>query len=444
MRMVRLTFAVILTLLLTSLIPVEAQAQRIQVLRDAEIESGLRELSLPLFRAAGLDPDSVRIVLVNDRSLNAFVAGGANIFIHSGLIAATDNPEELAGVLAHEMGHITGGHLVRLQMELRDLSTVALLTSVVGVAGAVLAGDPGAVVAGSAAGGQIGQRTLLRYSRQHEGAADQAALGFLQQAGYPATGLLSVFGKLADQELLPESQQVEFVRSHPLTRSRIAALDAYVRRTPAAQGKMPDRTIIRHSLMRAKVIGFTEPQRAAIFYRDADSIPARYARAIADYRRGRTDQALEGLASLRADYPLNPWFHETHGQFLYELGQVEKAEQAYGKAIELEPGANLARLGWGRTLLDTGKLQQAREQLTRVTSEDRMIPLAWRLLATAEGRLGNEAAAQLALAEESLLRRNWPRARANAEAAARNSKTGSPQWLRAQDVISAARQGMDR
>ena len=232
-----------------------AQARSFSFIRDAEIEDTIRLFGAPLFAVAGLEPSAVRVYLVKDPSLNAFVAGGQKIFINTGLLIASDNANQVIGVIAHETGHITGGHLARSQDALRDASAQSILAFVLGAAAAV-AGQAGAGQAIIAGGTQLAQRSFLKYSRVQESSADQAALSMLEQTGQSAKGMLVFFDKLGDQEALLTASQDPYVRTHPLTRDRVDTIRAHVARS--ANSNVAERPVFveRHSRMRAKLIAF--------------------------------------------------------------------------------------------------------------------------------------------------------------------------------------------
>lgn len=405
------------------------------IIRDAEIENTLREFSIPFFDAAGIGPNDVNLILVNDSRLNAFVAGGMNIFLYTGLILEAENPGELIGVIAHETGHIAGAHLIRTRAAIEQASFQTLLTSIIGVAAALGTGSgeaAGAVLAGSSS---FAQQGFLAHSRTQEAAADQAAVKYLSDAGYNAEGLLTFLEKLQSQEILPTSQQSEYIRTHPLTSNRIA----YLRENVHSTKHKHDFSSVWHdkfNRIQSKLLGFIYPDRA--LYYKSESIPHRYGRAIAHYRKNNLDKATTMIDALINDEPQNPYFHELKGQMLYENGRIKESLPSYAKAVQLLPGSGLLRIGYGQALLAIAKkdadYQRSILHLERALGQETRSPRIHRLLATAYGRIGQEGIARLHLAEESVLRRDISSARRQIGLAEPALDKSSPKWIRLQDL----------
>ncbi|HET8727642.1 MAG TPA: M48 family metalloprotease, partial [Alphaproteobacteria bacterium] len=246
--------------LVWSVEPASAQNRRLSLIRDAEIEHTIRTYAEPIFQVAGISPQAVDIYLVNDPSLNAFVAGGQNLYIHTGLLLAAEAPDEIIGVIAHEVGHIAGGHLARGQEEIESARRTALLTSLLGMAAAVASGDGGLGAAVVGGGATIAQRDFLSFTRTMENSADQAGLAYLDRAGYSAEGLLHFLERLENQELVPSSREAEYVRTHPLTHDRVEAVRERVAHSPNTGKPFPpdyDEMLVR---VKAKLFGFLQPQ----------------------------------------------------------------------------------------------------------------------------------------------------------------------------------------
>ncbi|WP_404380448.1 M48 family metalloprotease [Caenispirillum salinarum] len=420
-----------------------ARAQGMSLIRDAEIENTIRDWATPLLRAAGVAPESVTFRMVNDDSLNAFVTLGNKMYLHTGLLMRSDNPGQVIGVIAHEIGHIAGGHAVRLKDELERARMLSLITSALGMAAAAGTGrgDVGsAVILG---GSQAAMRNLFSYSRTQESSADQAALKYLRATGQNADGLVEFFDILGDQEMLLSSQQDAYARTHPLTRERITTLQHEVEASdlPPAGATAADR--MRHARMVAKLVGFLKtPGVTFQRYPDTDtSLPARYARAIAWYRQGKLAEALPIIDALLADYPDDPYFHELKGQMLLENGRVAESLASYRRAVELAPREPLIRIALAHALVETGDdshLEAAREHLTQAVKKEPQAGFAWRLLATIHGRRGDMTMASYAMAESALLHGDPAQAAFHAERAERGLKTGDPVWLRVQDVKQRA------
>ncbi len=441
----RLRHFLVICLATVLAVPAEGQAQRrgsgLSIIRDAEIEHTLRRLAEPVFEASGLDPDSVSITLINSNTINAFVAGGQNMFLHTGLIQAMDGPEQLIGVMAHESGHLAGGHLIRGRQAREDASAQVILSTLLGIGAALLTGRGDAGVAIGASGYDLAVRDFLSFSRAQESAADQAALAYLDRTGLSARGLLSFFEVLENQELLPASQQVEYLRTHPLTRDRIRAVRAHVERSRHSDKSAPPQQQEQFQRMHAKLEGYLAPVRALRrFGVDDPTIAARYGRAIALYRRGDLGAALSAIDALVAQEPNNPFFHELKAQVLFENGRIAQAVPEYERTVRLLPDNGLLRMALARAVLeyrdrDPAGLDEAIGHLQVALQQERRSPQVWRLFATAYGRRGDRGLTAYALAEEAVLRGDIALAKQQAERAQQLLPRGSPAWLRAEDIL---------
>lgn len=440
---IRLAFASTLTvLILAGSGPARAQ----NFIRDAEIEETIRELGGPLFAMAGLTPASVRVYIVNDSTLNAFVAGGQNIFINTGLLMATEGPNQLIGVIAHETGHITGGHLARTHDALRNASAQTILSFVLGAAAAI-AGQgqaAGAIVTG---GAQVAQRSILSYSRVQEASADQAALQFLDATGHSARGLAEFFEKLGDQEALLTANQDPYVRTHPLTRERVEAVRAHVGRSPVSNEPEKPELVLAHARMKAKLTAFllSPVQAFRIYPLEDTSVPARYAHAIAYHKKRDAGAAIEVIDGLIADAPDDPYFHELKGQFLLENGDPDSAIDPYAEAVRLKPHEVLLRVGLGQAQVSAKSAAYLDDALDNLQRAVRMAPRdasTWRWLAMAYGRKDDIPNASLATAERYILLGRYRDAIGQADRAERMLPQGSPAQLRAQDIKQAAEQAL--
>jgi predicted Zn-dependent protease len=418
-------------------LPLQALAADGGLIRDAEIEHNSRVLAAPIFAAAGLDPTAVEINLVDDTRINAFVAGGQRVFLNTGLILAARDPLEIAGVIAHETGHISGGHLARTQQALAGATAQSIVAFILGAA-AVVGGAGEAGLAIALGGRDVAERTMLRYSRTQESSADQAGLTLLVKAGYSPRGLVSFMELMAQQDGLLESRQDPYVRSHPVFPERIAA----IRERAAAAGPerpLPAGMVEGFARTQAKIFGFTQPLGATLRkYPLSDTgFAARYARSIAYHRAGRIDEALAELDALLAQAPNDAFVLELRGQVLLEHGRLAEAIEYYTRAVALAPSEPLIRVGLGSALVateDPGRTATAVEQLRTAVTQDPRNPEAWRVLAAAFGRAGDVGQASLASAEQNILGGSPRDALRFAEMAIRRIDSGSPGWLRAQDI----------
>lgn len=422
-------------------VPIIAQGRSLPpIIRDTEIEETFKEWSEPILDAARVDPGSVNIILVQSPQINAFVAGGANIFFYTGLLQKTDGPGEILGVFAHELGHITGSHLIAGREAMKRASYESILGVVLGIGAAILSGDSGAAAAGVSGGSTIAGRRFLAHTRINESSADQAALSFFETAKFNPEGLGTFLEKLQGEELLPSSRQSEYVRTHPLTRDRINAVEARADKSLYQDAAFPAHWYEQHARMKAKLIGFISPGQVAWTYDDRDmSIAAQYARAIAAYRENRTDEAVSRIDALIAEEPDNPYFYELKGQMLVDFSRIEDAIPAYRRSIEIKPDAALLRVALAHALIESGndqaRLKEATENLERALSDEGRSARIRRLLATAYGRMGQEDLAKVNLAEEAVLQRRYGYAKQQAASVLTNAPKDSRAWLKAKDVL---------
>jgi predicted Zn-dependent protease len=415
-----------------------ARAASISLIRDAEIEATLQQIAGPIFDAAGLGRDSVRIYIVNDSQLNAFVAGGMNLFLNTGLIMRTEDAGQLAGVIAHETGHIAGGHLSRAGGAQRRAAAEMILATVLGAAAAV-AGAPGLGTAIITGGQSYAQSGLMRFSRGQEQAADQAGVGYLARSGISAAGLAKFFHILESQNVLAVSRLSPYLQTHPLTRDRILFVENQVAAENGRFAQLPPGWALAHGRMAVKLQAFLlDPRDVLQRYQNNDTLLGRYARTIALYRLPDLPAALEGVDALIAEYPDDPYFHELKGQMLFENGRIEDSIAPYRTAVELRPDAALLRIGLAQSLIESGAPQANAEAITHLEEAVAREPTnagAWRLLGIAQGRGGFEGVSNLSLAEYALLIGKQDDARLYARRAEGKIGPSDPAWLRLQDVL---------
>ncbi|KRB83106.1 peptidase M48 [Sphingomonas sp. Root710] len=422
--------------------PVMAQS----ILRDAETEAYLHEIAAPIIAAAGLQPNQLDIILIGDKSINAFVAGGQAVYIHSGLIEAADNSNEIQGVIAHELGHITGGHVITSGQGAKAATGISLLSLLLGAA-AMAAGAGEAAMGVMMAGQQAALGKFLAFNRVQEASADAAAIGFLDRAGISGKGMLSFFLKMRKEEYRYISSYSEidpFMQTHPLSGDREAALSADVLKSPNYNKKTDPALDVKFKRIKAKLIGFMDdPTTALRKYPETDQSPsAHYARAYAWHRGAYPDKAIEEVDKLVASAPNDPYFRELQGQILLESGKPKEALAPLRIAVRGSRGTPLIASLLGHALVateDPANLAEARDVLKVAVARDRDNPFAWYTLGMAYARLGDEPRAQLATAERYALIGDNRQAMASAEAAMARIPRGTPDYLRAEDIALAAR-----
>lgn len=398
-RHIALAFA----LIVATMLPLESYA--LGIIRDAEIENTLHAYGNPIFDAAGIPPENVRILIVSDPSINAYVAGGLNLFIHTGLILATTKPGELIGVMAHETGHIAGAHL----SQMREKSNRAMLGSVIGMilgAAAMVAGA-GQAGAGVIMGSQsMGQGLMAASTRSIEASADQAGLKFLDACDISASGMLSMFETLRREE--GPGANDPFLRDHPLTTERITAMRDHIAESKIPVDQVPDGFAEKHARMKAKLFAYINSYQSTLnLYPASDtSLSARYARTIAEFRHQDLPGALTLVNGLIAERPNDPYFYDTKGQMLFENGKLAESAAAYAKASNFASDSALIMTDYAKTLIaldDPSKLPQALALLERSKEIDDSYDTTWRQLGLAYGKQGRLGLSYEALAEEAAL-----------------------------------------
>ena len=414
------------------------------LIRDAEIERTLRGMTAPIFQAAGYRPDGINLYIINDSTLNAFVANGNNMFLHTGLLQTLETPEELLAVIAHETGHIAGGHLSRMSNRMRSASSAQIIAMILGAAAGIASGSAKAGSAILLGGGELVRQSVFRFSRAQESAADQAALGYLDRTGQSARGMAEFLVVMEKQEQLTGGNQPVYLRTHPITRNRIKHVINYI-----ATSRFSDTPVRRefaemHRRMIAKLWGFLRPPAKTFnrYKEGDDSVEARYARAIAHYRVPDLAKALPLIDGLIAENPGDPYFQELKGQILFENGRGAEAIGPYDKAVRLLPDSALLRIGLARALLEQADPSLTKRALTHLKQAVRLEnenPFAWTQLAIAYGRDRQFGMSALALAEAALARGDKKEARYQAKRAAKQLKRDQAARLRAKDIGRAAR-----
>ena len=432
-------FMVALLLTFAAIHPASAQS----ALRDAETEKLFEDLGRPLIEAAGLDPKSTKIVLLNDPEVQAFVATGQVVYLHSGLLMNADNVNQVQGVVAHELGHVAGGHAIRIQDGMKQATGVTIATMVLGaLAMAAGAGEAGMGI--MAAGQQAALGSFLSFSRAQETATDSAGAKYLSTAGVSGKGSLEFFNKLQNREYrIGVYAKDSYSRTHPLSRDRIASLEAIYRKD-AAWDKPSDPALeARFQRIKAKLVGFVEPSQAVKKYPESNkSVPAHYARAYAYHVSGYPDKALTEADALLAAAPNDPYFLELKGQVLLESGKPRDALPPLREATQRSEENPLIASMLGHALVateDRKNFAEAKQVLKAAVNRDNQNPFAWYQLGIIYDREGDIARAALATAERSNLEDKPKLALASAEMAMKGIPHGSPDWLRAQDIAMVSR-----
>ena len=440
-RLSRLMRLIMMAIVLVFAAARPAAAQ--SVLRDSETELLFRDISKPLIIAAGLDPKSNRVVLLNDSEINAFVAGGQIVYIQSGLLTSADNVNQLQGVIAHELGHVAGGHVIRFGEGAKQATGITILSLLLGAA-AIAAGAGDAGMGIMAAGQQAAMGSFLAFTRAQESSADLAGAKYLSAAGVSGKGSLEFFKKLQNQEYrLAIYAKDSYDRTHPLSGERIATLQELYQKDPA-WNRPPDPALeARFQRVKAKLIGYVDPKRAASLYPESDqSVPGHYARAYAYHLGAYRDKALQEADALLATAPQDPFFLELKGQILLESGKPAEALEPLRASVKQAPDQPMIAAMLGHALIATEKpanYAEAKIVLKNAVARDNENPFAWYQLGIVYEYEGDTGRAALATAERNNLEGNPKLALASAEMAMRGIPRTDPYWIRAQDIAMVSK-----
>jgi predicted Zn-dependent protease len=422
-----------------------ALAEQLSLIRDAETEALIADYTGPIFKAAGVASNNIKVHLINDTSFNAFVVDGRNMFINTGAILQSETPNQLIGVIAHETGHITGGHITALRQQIARMETAALMLQVLSVGamvGGAVAGNGSAAEGGGAllfGGQQIIMRSILSYRRAQESSADQAGVDYLNKSHQSPAGMLKTFRYFADQ-MIGTTNVDPYIQTHPVPRERIAQLEVIAQKSPYFDQKDPPQLQLRHDLVRAKIAAYTyenNPQRVLRQYQ-GDGLPARYARAIVKFHTGGYAAAAPALNELIAAMPQNPWFYELKGTFLMESGNAKDAVEPFRKAVALVPRSGFMRIELAQAILEseTGSPEEALKILRAALVDEDQSYLGYRLQSQAYAKLKRFADADLAAALASFHQGDVKNAKMLAERAKNGLAPGTPGWVKAEDIMN--------
>ena len=419
-----------------------AAAQGISLLQDTETERLLRSYEEPILKVAGIDPAAVKMYIVNDTGLNAFVAEGQNIFCNAGLFIELKSPNEITGVLAHETGHMAGGHLTRGSEAIAKAEIPMLLSMIVGIGAAIAgAGEAGMILMG--VGQSAAEAQYLQFSRVQEATADQMGQKYLRLTHQSGEGMVHVFERMANEAAMQVRNPEQYATDHPADRDRVANLQELADASPYRDVPDSPQAIHAFEMVRAKVIGYLLPVKD-VFYRyplTDKSAPARYARAMVYMRQPNLKMALVEINSLIKEEPNNPFFYEVLGQIYVSMSQPLKGVGPYQTSVDLLPDAPELRISLAAAQIATERKdveKTAIENLKVALQQDSDQPFGWYEMAQAYSDLGNEPMANLATAERYYTFGAFPQAAMFAGRARQKLAQGSPDWERANDIIAVA------
>ena len=413
------------------------------VLYDTEIGNTLRAYARPLLEAGGIPPESISIHMVVDDSLNAFVTSGNRMFFHTGLLLRTKNSSEILGVMAHEIGHIAGGHAVT-RVGYENAGAISMLALLLGVAAGVASGNPDAGLAVMLGGQRVALGQMLSFSRSVESSADQFALRVLEETGQSAQGLYNFFDTLAGQELLVTTSQDPYVRTHPLTRNRMSTIQAALERSAYTNAPPRPDYERQHRRLVAKLFAFLKPQVSTLQkYPESDtSIEARYARSIAYYRRGQFDESLPLIDGLINDEPDDPYFWQIKGDMLLSKSDIHGAVEAYRTALDYLPNAPEILVAMAHAMTQRHSTEysaEAQAALKHALTLEPQNPSAWDMLARSYAYDDNMGMSAYASAERAILTGQFADVRRYTAQAEKYIEKGTPTWIRLQDIKNAAK-----
>lgn len=429
--------------------PGQARAQGLPLIRDTEIERLLNDYSRPIFEAAGLGGGRVAVRIIRSRIFNAFVVDGRNVFVHTGAIMQSDTPNQIIGVLAHEAGHIAGGDLAALRSRIQRDQTKLILMRILGIGAAIASGNASAI----AAGDELVMRSMLAERRAQEAAADQRGLVYLNRTKQSARGMLETFERFQRQEYISDTHKDPFVRSHPVATDRLSLLRDRARQSPYFNKRDSARLQLRHDMMRAKLSGYLEPPGTVFnrYPRRDNSLPAKYARAIATFFRGGPNglnAALAAVNELIRLRPKYPYFYELRADFLQRSGRAAEAVSDLRRALKLDPNASLIRIRLGTALLATRNPKAVNDVITMmqrtIRKDERdgdQKPRAYRVLGQAYYRAGKVPQSYAATAEAYFLAGNLKQAKVFAKRAQPGLRKGSPTWRKMDEIVTYKSRG---
>ena len=416
-------------------------APNIRVISDAEIENKIRNFIAPLIRAANLNPNNISIHVIIDPSYNAFVTAGTNIFINSGLIIKfANNPNILYGVLAHEIAHIYAGHLIKLREEAENMTSVAVGGAILGIATA-FAGAPDAGMFIGASALNAAQRGMMSYSREHETEADKIAIDLLYRTHNNGRGLIDFFQYMNQVEYAPDISP--YMRTHPVNNERISSLQNAIK---SKLGKFGDNITAENRFdfkrIATKLDAFLLlPEKAVDRYKN-DA----YGLSIGYFRNGQLSKAVELLDKVIVNEPSNPYLWELKGQYYFENGKFQQANQFYHKSFSALPRDKIikiqlaiAKINLASQNKDNKLLKDAISLLNQVTNIDENNLMAYFMLSRAYGMNNEQNKAILALAEYYFFSGSYEKSRILASKVVKMSRENSKEYLRANDILQFAK-----
>ena len=408
------------------------------LINDTETERVITELIEPLAAAANIPDGRLRVHIINDNEFNAFVMGGEDVYVYTGLLTQIKSPDALQAVIAHELGHTLGGHMAQMADRMNAEMTRTMLIQALGIGLMAVGGDPSlgaGVLAGSSG---IAQQSMLAFTRDEERIADDMGLKLMIRAKLDPNGFIQVFEQMGHMTGALESRINPNRINHPLTAERLSNVRAQmekIERGYQPQNAPTNNQRAEYELVRAKLIGYLDSaENVATAYPNSDtSDAALYARAIARMRVGNLDDARIGTLTLISHNPQNPYFYELLGDIEYQLGHYDDSVDAYEKSLELTENAPQIETALALVLTERNKPDdraRAIEMCKRALLAEPM-PLTYWVLA----RAYDDGRADWARAEYYHMIGNDKKAREYARRAQKSLRPNTPEYIKSGDIL---------
>lgn len=413
-------------------------AKAASLINDTETERVITELITPLATAADIPNGRLRVHIINSNEFNAFVMGGEDVYVYTGLLMQIKSPDALQAVVAHELGHTIGGHMAQMADRMGAEMTRTMIIQALGIGLMAMGGDPSLGAGVLAGSGGVAQQSMLAFTRDEERIADDMGLKLMIQAKLNPNGFIEVFKQMENMTGVLESQINPNKINHPLTAERLGNIRTQIKKIGddyVPQNAPSDELRKEYELVRAKLIGYLDSAKnVAIIYPNSDtSDAALYARAISQMQVGNLDAARAGTLTLISRRPENPYFYELLGDIEYQLGHFDDSVDAYEKSLELTQNAPQIETALALVLTERNKpgdRDRAIEMCKRALLGGAM-PLTYWVLA----RAYDDGRSDWARAEYYHLIGNDAQAREYARRAQKSLRPNSPEYIKAGDIL---------
>ena len=415
-----------------------ANANGATIINDTEIERGISDIIMPIARAAKIPENRLKIYIINDDDFNAFVRGGEDIFVYTGLLKQIKNPNALRAVIAHELGHTIGGHMVQISQRMHDEMMRTMIIQALGVGLMVAGGNPTAGVGVMAGATGIAQQSLLSFSRDEERMADDMAIDLMVAANQNPNGLLDVFDQMHNMNGEFESRVNPNRVNHPLTNERINNTKTKISKLKSVPKKSEfeiARENKNYEILRAKLIGYLDQGKNVIaqYPYSNKSDAAIYARAIANMRAGDLATAKTGTQTLINRNPNNPYFYELLGDIEYQYGAYDDSVRAYEQSLKQTTNAPQIETALALVLSERNKPGDSARaiELCKKVILTEQSPLSYWILA----RVTKDGESDWAMAEYYNMNGDTKNAKKYAKSAQKKSKKGTPEYIKSGDIL---------